>query len=292
MSPAPFVSAASGEPCRPESAGDARRRVIVTRPAGQAAHWVQTLAAQGLDAVSLPLIVITPTVDLTPVHVAWQDLRGFSALMFVSANAVQQFFMHRPPGDRSNGDQSDEARVRHDVDGVRAWATGPGTRQALIQAGWPAFQIDAPDADAPAFDSEALWGLVRPQIQAGQRVLIVRGGDADGQVSGRDWLAGRLGAAGVVVQQLAVYQRQLPELGEAQRLDASRWALDGSVWLFSSSEAISNLRQWLPQQDWRAARACVTHERIAQAAQEAGFGVVCRSRPALDQVVASIKSLQ
>ncbi|MGE3348297.1 MAG: uroporphyrinogen-III synthase, partial [Ramlibacter sp.] len=38
------------------------------------------------------------------------------------------------------------------------------------------------------------------------------------------------------------------------------------------------------------ARAVATHPRIAQAAREAGFGVVCESRPALADVVASIES--
>ncbi len=292
MPTAPSAATGPAELTRPESAGGGQRRVIVTRPAGQAAHWVQALHAEGLDAVSLPLIAIAPVADPAPLQAAWHHLPGFAALMFVSANAVQQFFAHRPIGDQ-NGRQSDrDVHIVGAGDGPRAWATGPGTRQALMQAGWPAPHIDAPNADAPAFDSEALWALVQPQIRAGKRVLIVRGGDADGRVNGRDWLASRLAAAGVVVHQLAVYRRQLPELGETQRLDIARWALDGSVWLFSSSEAISNLRHWLTQQDWRAARACVTHERIAQAAHDAGFGVVCRSRPALVEVIASIKSMQ
>jgi uroporphyrinogen-III synthase len=62
------------------------------------------------------------------------------------------------------------------------------------------------------------------------------------------------------------------------------------VWLFSSSEAVANLRALLPDQSWQQARAVATHPRIAQAARDAGFAVVCESRPALADVVASIES--
>ena len=69
-------------------------------------------------------------------------------------------------------------------------------------------------------------------------------------------------------------------------------AHDGAVWIFSSSEAIANLVSQCPHQSWRHARAVATHQRIAQAAREAGFAVVCESRPSLQDVMASIESLQ
>jgi uroporphyrinogen-III synthase len=67
-----------------------------------------------------------------------------------------------------------------------------------------------------------------------------------------------------------------------------RASTDGSIWLFSSSEAIAHLPIGL---DWGQARALATHPRIAQAAREAGFGQVLQSRPALPEVLASIKSV-
>ena len=66
---------------------------------------------------------------------------------------------------------------------------------------------------------------------------------------------------------------------------------DGSIWLFSSSEALAHLRGLLPAVDWHAARAVATHERIAQAAREAGFGRVGLASPRLADLVASIESL-
>lgn len=40
------------------------RRVIVTRPAREAAQWVQQLQARGIQATALPLIAIGPASGL------------------------------------------------------------------------------------------------------------------------------------------------------------------------------------------------------------------------------------
>ena len=132
------------------------------------------------------------------------------------------------------------------------------------------------------------------QITPGARVLIVRGcqagqGDASGQ--GRDWLAAQLRAAGATVDFAIAYQRGAPDFSPAQAQLAQAAASDGTLWLFSSSEAITNLRQCLPDVNWRAARALVTHPRIGDAARAAGFGAVHDTRPTLEAVAASIESL-
>jgi uroporphyrinogen-III synthase len=67
-------------------------------------------------------------------------------------------------------------------------------------------------------------------------------------------------------------------------------ATDKSVWLLSSSEAVTNLRT-VSCLNWSNARAVATHPRIAQAARDAGFGVVYESRPLFANVVASIEYL-
>lgn len=258
-------------------------RVLVTRPLREARLWVASLRADGLDAVALPLIDIVPARDPQPLAAAWARIARYDALMFVSGNAVEHFFSSNLFPART---QTDWGAIK-----FRAWATGPGTSEALRQVGVPASRIDTPAADAGQFDSEALWQQVRGQAAVGCRVLIVRGGDAAGRVTGRDWLARQLQTAGAEVDEVAVYERQLPAWTAAQRTQAQQAANDGSVWLFSSSEAIGNLQPLLPGQSWQAARAVATHPRIAQAARDAGFGVVCESRPALPDVVASIESL-
>ena len=170
-------------------------------------------------------------------------------------------------------------------------APGPGTVAALLAAGVPAERIDAPAAEAGQFDSEALWAVVRGLPWAGRRVLILRGQSAGAEPAagaGRDWLARQLSAAGAVPEFLAVYRRSAPLFSAQQHRTMAAAASDGSIWLFSSSEAVGHL----PPGDWSRARAVATHPRIAEAVRAAGWGVVVASRPELDDIVASIESMQ
>lgn len=254
------------------------RRVIVTRPGREAHEWVRGLQEAGFDALAIPLIEIQPARDTAPLAAAWRGLEDFQAVMFVSGNAATAFFASRPDGSASAAFP-------------RAWATGPGTQAALAGAGWPEGRIDAPDPSAGQFDSEALWRIVAGNLQRGSRVLIVRGRDAGSGSLGRDWLASRLESAGAEVATVVAYERHPPRLGMQQIAIAASAASGGATWLFSSSQAISNLRALLPSQDFSGARAVATHPRIAQAARDAGFGVVCESRPSLAEVARSIESV-
>ena len=156
--------------------------------------------------------------------------------------------------------------------------------------------IDSPAADAAQFDSEALWQRVSTQVQVGLPVLIVRGRDvnatSDEQVgTGRDWLAQQLQAAGASAQFVVAYERRPPVWSAQQKAQAVQAATDGSVWCFSSSQAIQHLALALPTQSWMQARCIATHARIAQTAQTLGFGVVALSRPSLADVLRSLESL-
>lgn len=251
------------------------RRVLVTRPVREALRWVEALRERRIDAHALPLLAIEPLAD----DRAIRDMRAradrFDAWMFVSAAAVEHFF---------EGTQSSF--------GPRCWATGPGTAAALRSAGVPESRIDVPGPGAEQFDSEALWKIVRPQVRPGAQVLFVRGGDAAGLPAGRDWLARQVADAGADQETLVAYRRVPPAWSERERHMAQAAASDGSVWLFSSSQAIANLRAALPTADWSGARAIASHPRIAQSAQAAGFGHVQPSSAELDALVASIESFQ
>lgn len=254
-------------------------RVIVTRPDSEARRWTLDLNRGGFDALALPLIAILPAPRPQELGAFWRLLAGFRAVMFVSGNAVRHFFAQRPPA----GDWPA---------GTRAWATGAGTRQALLDAGVAAELVDAPPPQAAQFDSETLWREVATQVKPGDRVLIVRGGDGALEAAGRDWLADQLAAAGARVDTVLAYLRAAPRWSGEQLAQARLAAASGSVWLFSSSQAIANLQSLLPDQDWAQARAVATHPRIAQAARRAGFGVVCESRPSFDAVSAALESFR
>ena len=254
-------------------------RVIVTRPQSEAQEWVRELRQRGFDAVAIPLIVISPAPRPAEVAAAWVGLPGCRAAMFVSGNAVRGFFASRP------------ATMDWPSD-LRGWATGNGTRRALLAAGVEPALVDSPPSGSTQFDSETLWQLVAGQVRAGDRVLIVRGGEAASDGVGRDWLAEQLLAAGARVQTAVAYLRAPPEASRLQLAVERQAAGAGGVWVFSSSQAIANLATLLPGQDWTKCRAVATHPRIVQTARDAGFGVVCESRPSLDAVTSALESFR
>lgn len=268
-------------------------RVVVTRPEREALRWVRDLSEQGLPAVALPLIEVGPVDDPADVRQAWQHLGDYVGVMFVSGNAVDYFFRSNPV--------LAPVFIGQAATKTRVWAPGPGTAHALLRQGVAPEWLDAPPIDAGQFDSEALWQVVRPQVRPGARVLIVRGGDSRGpadatertdQGSGRDWFANQVRQAGAQADFVMAYQRGAPEFTQAQRESAVQAATDGSVWLFSSTEAVSNLRACLSGQSWAAARAVATHPRIAAAARQAGFGLVQESRPTLPELVGCLTLMQ
>jgi uroporphyrinogen-III synthase len=247
--------------------------VVLTRPVQEAERWAQRLQERGVESLVLPLLAIGPAPDADGLRRAAADADRYAALMFVSANAVQGFFAAGPVFEKA-----------------QAWAPGPATQEALRAAGVAESRIAAPAADSPQFDSEALWARVQGRLRAGDRLLLVRGGDGDGRGQGRDWLLQQLAAAGVAVDAVVAYTRGVPSWSEAERAAARRAASDGSVWLFSSSEAAGHLADLLPGQDWSRARALATHPRIAAAVRALGLTDVRETRPAFADVLASIES--
>lgn len=271
-----------------------RPRIIVTRPAHEAAQWLHWLHAAGWPAQAWPLIDIGPAPDPAALQQRRAELHqgGYDAAMFVSPQAVRGFF-----GDDSSTGCAWPA-------GVRAWAPGPGTARALQAAGVPLQAIDAPAPDAPQFDSEALWAQVAPQVRPGHRLLLVRGvsqaaadappalATAGQQGHGRDWLAQRCQAQGGAVVYGVAYQRRAPVWDVARCAQAQQALQDGSVWLLSSSEALAHLAVLLPASAlWARMRALATHPRIAQAAQALGVGTVHTSRPAWPDVRCRLEEL-
>lgn len=265
-----------------------RPRLIVTRPAEEATLWTRHLGDAGWPAVALPLIDVGSPREAAALRglAHWRaNWREMQALMFVSGAAVKHFWADA------------EAPVR--PDGTRIWAPGPGTARALLAQGVPADHLDTPAADAPQFDSEALWDVVASQVRTGHRLLIVRGASADGDIptkpgqqpgQGRDWLIRQCEAQGAHVQACVAYERHVPVWGVVELALARSAAVDGSVWLLSSSQALANLQMLLPDIRWQRAVALVTHPRIAQTARAAGFGRVLEARPAFADVLRALES--
>ncbi len=273
--------------------------IVITRPQAESASWRDALRGAGHSVVELPLMDVQPVQDTLPLVQAWGRVHTFDAVMFVSANAVRHFFAVKP----------DALRVfetRYPIK-TRAMVTGPGSMTALIRAGAETERIDMPAPAAAQFDSEALWEVMGHRVKPGWKLLVVRGAGAGGtgempvetpagaepvQGQGRDWFARQVEAHGGSVEFVVAYRRVLPQWHNEHRVQAAHAATDGSLWLLTSSEALDNLRNLCPAVSWARARALVTHPRIGQAAMGAGFGLVSRVRPALADVLASLKTLQ
>lgn len=165
-------------------------RVLVTRPAAQASEWVQQLRAAGLQAEALPLIDIAPAADAASVGAAWRALPTVDLVVFVSPNAAAHFFAARP------------APVHWPAE-LLAASPGPGTTRVLRDLGVAC--IVEPAADAPQFDSEALWQQLGARDWRGKLVLVARG------EGGRDWLADKLRQHGARVSFVAAYRRAAPQ---------------------------------------------------------------------------------
>lgn len=250
--------------------------LILTRPLAQTQDWLQRLASLGVVAQSFPLIEIAEQAGAGAAAAAWQRLPEAALAFFVSPNAVQHFFAHRPLG--------------------QAWpptcmaaCVGPGSARALLAAGVPAELIQQPPADAASLDSEHLWPLLQPRDWQGRKVLMLRG---DG---GREWLAERLREQGADVTPFSVYSRRCPQLDAAAqaRLQAILAAPEASVWLLSSAEGVANLATLAPlDRDWGQRACIVTHARIAEAAKALGFGHVVLARPDAPALVQAFQAMQ
>ncbi len=266
-------------------------RIILTRPQGQSASWAEALRSFGHDLDSFPLIEIAwldePLAQQQHLD-ACMALPRCTALMFVSIPAVQGFFIKNWPLALADSQYCAIESIAIACPNLRFWATGPGTVRALQELGWQRERIDAPEPHAQQYDSEALWRVVQPQVGPGSKVMIARGRDEGAIQSGRDWLAKQIVTAGGEVQTVQVYERRAPRWTPDQLKQGQSWLSDGSIWLLSSSQGLRHLPAEL---DVSRAVCICTHERIAQAAQQRGFAVVCTSRPTMADVAASIKSI-
>ncbi|SDP57453.1 uroporphyrinogen-III synthase /HemX family protein [Ralstonia sp. 25mfcol4.1] len=266
-----------------------RPTVVVTRPAGQSRQLTEALHAAGLDVLGFPLLAIGPAADDTPLRAALARLADYALVVFVSPNAVSFALDALAQVQNTAGPAQWPSDVPVAVVGPSSVAAlaergiAPPTHRVIAPAGAQG-EADAP-ADAPRFDSEALWTELdtTPGAFAGRSVLIIRGN------GGRDWLGDRLREAGATVDGVEAYSRTLPEptgmqwqaVRDSLKPDAPPYA-----WLLTSSEAVRNLdalaRLHLsPQQHERLKQMqCIApHARIAAQAQALGFAHVMPAAP-------------
>lgn len=231
--------------------------IVLTRPAGQSGELAARLSQLGWRVHDWPALVLTglPAIDVP-------QPGAFDFVVFVSGNAAR-FYLEQLAAARGVD------RVRWPRD-VKVGAVGPasaGTVRRLVGAD---ATIVAPPADAPVFDSEALWEQVQALPEPPRAVLIVRGGEGR-EGHGRPWLAAQFVAAGAQVTLYAAYRRT-PAVWPAYRLRQLRaWRAAGHhpVWHVSSREGLAAIVAQLGPQaavdGWSGGRVVVGHPRIADA---------------------------
>jgi uroporphyrinogen-III synthase len=244
----------------------AGRNIVVTRPAGQAAHLAEALLDLGAKPVLFPVLAILAVDDPQALLDVAIRLDRFDWAAFVSPNAVEQSLtaiLARRPWPAH----------------LRAATIGKSSEQALA-----AFGIADVVAPRVRFDSEALLELPDLQDMAGKQVVIFRG---DG---GRELLGDTLRQRGATVEYVTCYRRGRPELDPAPLLKL--WG-DGHLDAITvtSSEGLRNLYDMVGKlgQAWlKKTPLFVPHRRIAEQAASLGCQTAILTGPGDDGLVAGL----
>jgi uroporphyrinogen-III synthase len=247
----------------------AGKRILVTRPSGQAEGLAALIREAGGEALEVPSIEIRALTDPVPFFAVADRLESFDIAVFVSRNAVRKAM--------------ELLRARR---GAQPWpahlrlaTVGGGSRDELQAQGFSG--VISPQGQA---DSEALLALPEFADVAGKRIVIFRG------EGGRALLGETLRARGARVEHAACYRRALPEAGRA--LLAAAWAggaLDAVT--ASSGEGLANLLELLGEEGARRlapAALVVPHPRVAEAAARLGLGRAIVAGPGDAQIAAAL----
>ncbi|HEY4440228.1 MAG TPA: uroporphyrinogen-III C-methyltransferase [Candidatus Elarobacter sp.] len=224
------------------------KRVLVTRPAHQAAEFAAALWEAGAEPILAPTIAIGPPSDPAAARDAVARIREYAWVAFTSRNGVDAFF-------DALGELGRDARALGDV---RIAAIGPKTAEALAARGIRA------DVVPPSYVNEAVAAELLARTAPGDRVLVFRAEEA------REILPQTLRDAGRLVDVVAAYATRLvddPELAaKAERAD---------IVTFTSTSTVNGfVRNVAHARDVLAPKLVAAIGPItAQAAREAGIRV-------------------
>lgn len=160
------------------------KRVLVTRPAAQAADFARNLASCGAQPVLAPVIAVEPPSDPVAAHRSVDELGTYDWVVFTSANGVDAFFERLAALD---------ADARY-LGGCKVAAIGTMTAQRLARFGVRADLVPA------EFVSEEIARALIEAAHADDRVLVYRAQEA------RDILPQMLADAGLAVTVVAAYR--------------------------------------------------------------------------------------
>ncbi len=244
-----------------------RRRVLITRAAGQARALAEPLEELGFEAIVVPTIAIVPPDSLAPLDRAIAALDQVDYLLMTSANAVNTFF------DRL-AHQGVSALPEH----LTTVAVGPKSAAAMQARGLPA------DLVPQDYRAEGIVALLEEKV-AGKRVLYPKAGLA------RDLIPVALAKAGAEVIAPVAYTSAPPAKAATELKTALAIGLD--LLTFTASSTVENFIALLDSNDRIAAQKVPVASigpLTTATAEKLGFTVVIEpDKSTLDDMVAAIK---
>jgi uroporphyrinogen III methyltransferase/synthase len=193
------------------------RRIVNTRPVGQAGALTSRLKALGADAIEMPTIEIQPAADYGPLDRALNSLASYDWLIFTSANGVRCFI------DRLDASSVDLRALR-----ARICAIGPATRAAI-----EALHLKV-DLMGREYVAEGLIEAFSSHDLAGSRVLLPRAAVA------RDLVPVELARRGAHVDVVEAYRTVAPEGAGAQAAKLFGGGRKPDCIAFTSSSTVQN----------------------------------------------------
>jgi uroporphyrinogen-III synthase len=218
-------------------------KILVTRPAHQAEPLCTLIAAEGGQAIRLPVIEIVDVEDQSPLRHCRTHLNEIDIAIFISTNAVEKTL----PTLLESGNLPTHLQLI---------GVGQRTVEALTTRGLPAH------CPPPPYNSEAV--LTMPQLQPAtvqnKQIVIFRG------EGGRELLAETLQQRGAKTTYVNVYRRHQPPV--------PNWLNDQlpvDIIIITSGEGLQNLFTMLTGQEWLPHTPLVVmSQRLVTEAQQLG----------------------
>ena len=227
------------------------RRVVVTRPVGQAQELVDRLTALGADVVALPLTRIVPITESPQIAAALRDLARYDVIVVTSANGATCF-----------ADQIERAAVAPAQTTTIA-AVGQATADALTARGLRV------DLVPPLATGGAIVAALAARGVPGLRVLLPRAR------AGRPELSEGLRAAGAVVDDVALYDTMACQVTVDEFAAAT--AGDGVTIVVTAPSGIEALAALVPDTSGFSPRLVTIGPTTSAAARRFGFEIAAEA---------------
>lgn len=204
-----------------------KKRVLITRGAGQAESFAEMVRKRGGIPILFPTIAIRPTASWDACDRAIHEMKSYDGILFTSANAVDFFFGRLQ--ELSIGSDS--------IRGIPIYAIGIKTRAAIEAAGLFA------EMPADSRTASDLAALLAPTA-AGKRFLFPRGNLA------REVLVENLQTTGASVVGVVVYETVLPDQSLVDEIQAMFMKGSIDIVTFASPSSVENFLELIGRESF------------------------------------------